>query len=100
MRSPLRLARSNSTPNSSRLLREMKERSDASGVTYFDLGSESQGIVHVIGPELGLSQPGMTIVCGDSHTCTHGGMGALSFGIAPRNHARVDPKPYVRSSQR
>ena len=73
--------RANSTPNSSRLLREMKEGSEASGITYFDLGSEGQGIVHVIGPELGLSQPGMTIVCGDSHTCTHGGLGALSFGI-------------------
>ena len=59
----------------------MKERSDASGITYFDLGNEGQGIVHVIGPELGLTQPGMTIVCGDSHTCTHGGLGALSFGI-------------------
>ena len=73
--------RVDSTPNSSRLLCEMKERSDAAGITYFDLGSEGQGIVHVIGPELGLSQPGMTIVCGDSHTCTHGGLGALSFGI-------------------
>lgn len=73
--------RADSTPNSSRLLREMKEGSEASGITYFDLGSEGQGIVHVIGPELGLSQPGMTIVCGDSHTCTHGGLGALAFGI-------------------
>jgi 3-isopropylmalate/(R)-2-methylmalate dehydratase large subunit len=73
--------RVDSTPNSSRLLREMKARSEAAGITYFDLDSEGQGIVHVIGPELGLSQPGMTIVCGDSHTCTHGGLGALSFGI-------------------
>jgi len=45
------------------------------------LGSERQGIVHVIGPELGLTQPGMTIVCGDSHTATHGALGALAFGI-------------------
>src|SRR4030065_1789328 len=45
------------------------------------LGSHSQGIVHVIGPELGLTQPGMTIVCGDSHTATHGAFGALAFGI-------------------
>ena len=73
--------RADSTPNSSRLLREMKDGSEASGVTYFELGTDSQGIVHVIGPELGLSQPGMTIVCGDSHTCTHGGLGALAFGI-------------------
>ena len=47
----------------------------------FDLGSREQGIVHVIGPELGLTQPGMTIVCGDSHTATHGAFGALAFGI-------------------
>jgi 3-isopropylmalate/(R)-2-methylmalate dehydratase large subunit len=51
------------------------------GVPVFSLGSERQGIVHVIGPELGLSQPGLTIVCGDSHTSTHGAFGALSFGI-------------------
>jgi 3-isopropylmalate/(R)-2-methylmalate dehydratase large subunit len=51
------------------------------GVRLFDLGAKEQGIVHVIGPELGLSQPGMTIVCGDSHTATHGAMGALAFGI-------------------
>jgi 3-isopropylmalate/(R)-2-methylmalate dehydratase large subunit len=51
------------------------------GVPVFSLGSEHQGIVHVIGPELGLTQPGMTIVCGDSHTATHGAFGALAFGI-------------------
>ncbi|QDU60070.1 3-isopropylmalate dehydratase large subunit [Planctomycetes bacterium Pan216] len=51
------------------------------GVTLYDLNSEHQGIVHVIGPELGLTQPGMTIVCGDSHTSTHGAFGALAFGI-------------------
>src|SRR6516165_11617373 len=50
-------------------------------ITLFDLGSREQGIVHVIGPELGLSQPGLTIVCGDSHTSTHGALGALAFGI-------------------
>jgi 3-isopropylmalate/(R)-2-methylmalate dehydratase large subunit len=51
------------------------------GITLYDLHSRLQGIVHVIGPELGLSQPGMTIVCGDSHTSTHGAFGALAFGI-------------------
>jgi len=51
------------------------------GVELFDLESPNQGIVHVIGPELGLTQPGMTIVCGDSHTSTHGAFGALAFGI-------------------
>ncbi|MEW6324035.1 MAG: 3-isopropylmalate dehydratase large subunit [Nitrospirota bacterium] len=51
------------------------------GVTLFDLASPDQGIVHVIGPELGLTLPGLTIVCGDSHTSTHGAFGALAFGI-------------------
>jgi len=50
-------------------------------ITLFDINSSEQGIVHVIGPELGLTQPGMTIVCGDSHTSTHGAFGALAFGI-------------------
>ena len=51
------------------------------GVTLYPMGHANQGIVHVIGPELGLTQPGMTIVCGDSHTSTHGAFGALAFGI-------------------
>jgi 3-isopropylmalate/(R)-2-methylmalate dehydratase large subunit len=81
--------RADSTPNSGRLLREIKEGAEAFGITYFDLDTEGQGIVHVIGPELGLSQPGMTIVCGDSHTCTHGGLGALAFGIGATEVAHV-----------
>ncbi len=51
------------------------------GVNFFDLKSEQQGIVHIIGPELGLTQPGMIIACGDSHTATHGAFGAIAFGI-------------------
>ena len=51
------------------------------GIRFADLGSERQGIVHVIGPELGLTQPGLTIACGDSHTSTHGAFGAVAFGI-------------------
>ena len=51
------------------------------GVPLYSMGSDRQGIVHVIGPELGVTQPGMTIVCGDSHTATHGAFGALAFGI-------------------
>src|SRR5665811_803707 len=51
------------------------------GVPIYSIGSNHQGIVHVIGPELGVTQPGMTIVCGDSHTATHGAFGALAFGI-------------------
>src|SRR6201996_7833904 len=51
------------------------------GIPLFDVQSPEQGIVHVIGPELGVTKPGMTIVCGDSHTSTHGAFGALAFGI-------------------
>ena len=51
------------------------------GITLYGIGSPYQGIVHVIGPELGFTQPGRTIVCGDSHTATHGAFGALAFGI-------------------
>lgn len=53
----------------------------AFNVTLFDMGSDEQGIVHMVGPELGLTQPGKTIVCGDSHTATHGAFGAIAFGI-------------------
>ena len=59
------------------------------GVPLYTLGHERQGIVHVIGPELGLTQPGMTIVCGDSHTSTHGAFGALAFGIGTSEVAHV-----------
>src|ERR671925_1690141 len=59
------------------MYRNMKEF----GVPLFDMSSGRQGIVHVIGPELGLTQPGMTIACGDSHTSTHGAFGAVAFGI-------------------
>ncbi|MBA2763336.1 MAG: 3-isopropylmalate dehydratase large subunit [Thermoleophilaceae bacterium] len=66
----------------SRVQVETMERNCAEfGVPAYSLGSERQGIVHVIGPELGVTQPGMTIVCGDSHTATHGAFGALAFGI-------------------
>ena len=51
------------------------------GIRFYDMGTREQGIVHVIGPELGYTQPGMTVVCGDSHTSTHGAFGALAFGI-------------------
>lgn len=59
------------------------------GVTLFGLGHEYQGIVHVIGPELGLTLPGMTIVCGDSHTSTHGAFGTIAFGIGTSEVAQV-----------
>jgi 3-isopropylmalate/(R)-2-methylmalate dehydratase large subunit len=60
---------------------KLEENCEQFGVPLYSLGSERRGIVHVIGPELGVTQPGMTIVCGDSHTSTHGAFGALAFGI-------------------
>jgi 3-isopropylmalate/(R)-2-methylmalate dehydratase large subunit len=63
------------------LLASLRTETSASGIQLFDVDEPEQGIVHVIGPELGLSLPGSLIVCGDSHTCTHGGLGALAFGI-------------------
>jgi 3-isopropylmalate/(R)-2-methylmalate dehydratase large subunit len=66
----------------SRVQVETLERNAAEfGIPLYSIGSDHQGIVHVIGPELGLTRPGMTIVCGDSHTATHGAFGALAFGI-------------------
>jgi 3-isopropylmalate/(R)-2-methylmalate dehydratase large subunit len=63
------------------LLAALRVETSATGIAMFDIDEPGQGIVHVIGPELGLSLPGSLIVCGDSHTCTHGGLGALAFGI-------------------
>jgi 3-isopropylmalate/(R)-2-methylmalate dehydratase large subunit len=59
----------------------IRKNCDDFGVTYFDLASGKQGIVHVVGPEQGITQPGTTIACGDSHTATHGAFGAIAFGI-------------------
>ncbi|MCC6146789.1 MAG: 3-isopropylmalate dehydratase large subunit [Anaerolineaceae bacterium] len=64
-----------------RQIRQLEANCDEFGIPLYGMQSENQGIVHVIGPELGLTQPGMTIVCGDSHTATHGAFGALAFGI-------------------
>jgi 3-isopropylmalate/(R)-2-methylmalate dehydratase large subunit len=68
-------------PISRRQLEALDENCAEFGITLFPRGHENQGIVHVIGPELGVTQPGMTIVCGDSHTSTHGAFGSLAFGI-------------------
>ncbi|MEK6711756.1 MAG: 3-isopropylmalate dehydratase large subunit [Nitrospinota bacterium] len=67
----------------------LEKNVDESGIRFLHLGTGRQGIVHVIGPELGLSQPGMTIACGDSHTSTHGAMGSLGFGIGTTEVAHV-----------
>ncbi len=68
-------------PIAARQIQALQENCKEFRVRLFDIDSPEQGIVHVIGPELGLTQPGMTIVCGDSHTSTHGAFGALAFGI-------------------
>jgi 3-isopropylmalate/(R)-2-methylmalate dehydratase large subunit len=66
---------------SARQIEALRQNCADFGVEFFDVQSPQQGIVHIIGPELGLTKPGMTIVCGDSHTSTHGAFGALAFGI-------------------
>ncbi len=68
-------------PLSRRQVETLRANCRETGVTLYDIQSGHQGIVHVIGPELGLTLPGLTIVCGDSHTSTHGAFGALAFGI-------------------
>lgn len=70
-----------SDPVSARQVQVLRDNAEAFGFTHFPMGNENQGIVHVIGPEQGRTLPGMTIVCGDSHTATHGAFGALAFGI-------------------
>lgn len=68
-------------PLGGRLHGALKAQSAAMGVRLFDLGQPGQGIVHVMGPELGIVLPGLTVICGDSHTCTNGGLGAMAFGV-------------------
>jgi len=63
------------------MIKELRKNCEETGVTFFDVNSGKQGIVHVVGPEQGLTQPGMTIACGDSHTSTHGAFGSIAFGI-------------------
>ncbi len=84
-------------------VRQLEDNCAEFGIPLHGIGSPSQGIVHVIGPQLGLTQPGMTIVCGDSHTSTHGAFGALAFGIgtsevemvlATQTLLQRDPKTY------
>ncbi len=70
-----------SNPPGAALIRGLREETARAGVRLYDINADGQGIVHVMGPELGLTQPGCVLVCGDSHTCTHGGLGALAFGI-------------------
>jgi 3-isopropylmalate/(R)-2-methylmalate dehydratase large subunit len=68
-------------PLAAEMIQALRKNAEEFGVTYFDLSSGKQGIVHVVGPEQGITQPGTTIACGDSHTATHGAFGAIAFGI-------------------
>ena len=68
-------------PLAAEMIKELRKNAIEFGVTYFDLSTGKQGIVHVVGPEQGITQPGTTIACGDSHTATHGAFGAIAFGI-------------------
>ncbi len=68
-------------PLADAMIRELDKNCKEFGITYFDIASGDQGIVHVVGPEQGITQPGTTIACGDSHTSTHGAFGAIAFGI-------------------
>ena len=68
-------------PLSAKQLKALEENATKHGISYWGLGHEKNGIVHVVGPEYGITQPGATIVCGDSHTSTHGAFGAIAFGI-------------------
>ena len=70
-----------SDPLADAMIKELRANCEEFGVTFFDTDTGKQGIVHVVGPELGLTQPGMTICCGDSHTSTHGAFGCISLGI-------------------
>ena len=68
-------------PLANAMIDELRKNVKEFGIKYFDLASGQQGIVHIVGPEQGITQPGTTIVCGDSHTATHGAFGAIAFGI-------------------
>ncbi len=68
-------------PLAQEMINALRENCKEFGVTFFDIGSGNQGVVHVVGPEQGITQPGTTIACGDSHTATHGAFGAIAFGI-------------------
>ena len=70
-----------SPPRPNQQVAQLEANAREFGIQLYGWGSAHRGIVHVIGPELGATQPGMTIVCGDSHTSTHGAFGALAFGI-------------------
>ena len=76
-------------PRHREMVEKLARNTAEAGIRMFGLGDPNQGIVHVVGPETGLSQPGLLLVCGDSHTSTHGALGALAFGIGSTEVAHV-----------
>jgi len=86
-------------PVSKQQVDTLRENCEQFGIEFYDLDNPQQGIVHIIGPELGRTQPGMTIVCGDSHTSTHGAFGALAFGIGTSEVEHVLATQTLRQSK-
>ncbi len=74
-------AKGGNAPWADKMIESFRVESKRTGVKIYDIGQDGQGIVHVVGPELGFTLPGSTLLCGDSHTCTHGALGALAWGI-------------------
>ncbi|MCY1267693.1 3-isopropylmalate dehydratase large subunit [compost metagenome] len=79
----------NTYAEGSRLYNGLRDRTKQNQIRLFDIGQPGQGIVHVMAPELGVVLPGLTVICGDSHTCTNGGLGALAFGVGSSEVAHV-----------
>ena len=79
-------------PSAEAMSVEIEKNTKEGGIIFFDQGSGHQGVVHVMGPEMGITQPGMTVACGDSHTSTHGAFGAVAFGIGPARCAMCWPR--------
>src|SRR5207244_11895306 len=82
-------------PMAKKQLEALRRNCAEFGVPLYATGSGREGIVHVIGPELGLTRPGITVVCGDSHTSTHGAFGALAFGIGTSEVEHVLARPTI-----
>ena len=87
-------------PSVSRMMQTLRDNSKKYGFEIFDLDNQNQGIVHVIGPELGLTLPGLLINCGDSHTSTHGAFGTLAFGVGATEVAHVLATQTICGGQR
>ena len=79
----------NEDPSKKELIDKLTRHTDVAGIKLYGIGSQEQGIVHVVGPEQGITLPGLTLVCGDSHTATHGALGCLAFGIGASEVAHV-----------